>query len=84
MMLESPAPDAFRDIPDGYTARLYRRDELGIRKRVAADEAYVNYVDDYYNRVHAKNEDDFFAVVYLSVTTMTYPWPPALFGNHTA
>ena len=60
MECKSPAPGAFRDIPDGYAARLCRRDELEIWKGVAAHKAYVDYVTAYYDRVYAENEEEFF------------------------
>ena len=51
---------AFRPLPDGYLFRLCRKDELEIWKRVVVLEQYVEYVSDYYNKVYAKNEDEFF------------------------
>ena len=60
MVCESPIPDAFRNLPEGYTFRLCGKDELEAWKRVAADEAYVDYVTEYYNRVYAPHADEFF------------------------
>ena len=60
MMCEAPNTAAFRDVPTGYTARLCRPDELEAWKRVAADEAYVDYVTDYFNRQYAARKDEFF------------------------
>ena len=60
MVCEEPNTSSFRTLPDGYSFRLCRRDELEIWKRVVADEKYVDYVTDFYNNVYAKNEDDFF------------------------
>ncbi|MDR2182960.1 MAG: GNAT family N-acetyltransferase [Clostridiales bacterium] len=60
MVCEAPNLDAFRELPEGYTCRLCRQDELEIWKRVAADEAYVDYVTDYYDRVYKARADEFF------------------------
>ncbi len=60
MICENPNKNAFRNLPDGYHFRLCRRDELDIWKRVITEEQYIDYVTDYYNRVYAKHEDEFF------------------------
>ena len=60
MMCQTPNFDAFRDLPEGYISRLCRPDELEVWKRVAADEAYVDYVSEYYDRVYAPHGDKFF------------------------
>ena len=51
---------AFRELPDGYAFRLCRRDELEVWKRVVAEEPFVDYVTQYYEKVYAKREDEFF------------------------
>ena len=60
MVCEAPNFAAFRDLPKGYTARLCRPDELEAWKRVAVDEAYVDYVTDYFDRLYAARRDEFF------------------------
>jgi GNAT superfamily N-acetyltransferase len=60
MVCESPNTSAFKPLPNGYSFRLCRRDELEIWKRVVAEEKHVSYVSDFYNRVYAKNKDEFF------------------------
>jgi len=52
--------NAFRMLPDGYSFRLCRRDEIEKWKRVVAEEQYVDYVTDYYDQVYAGQEDEFF------------------------
>ena len=60
MQCDSPNKTAFRALPDGYSFRLCRRDELEIWKRVVVEEAYVDYVTEYYAKVYAEREDEFF------------------------
>jgi GNAT superfamily N-acetyltransferase len=60
MQCDAPNKDAFRALPDGYSFRLCRRDELEVWKRIVAEEQYVDYVTDFYNKVYAEREDEFF------------------------
>jgi GNAT superfamily N-acetyltransferase len=60
MVCEQIKADAFRELPDGYTVRLCRRDELETWKRVIAFEAHVDYVTAFYREVYQKHEDEFF------------------------
>jgi len=60
MVCGTPNRDAFSDLPDGYAARLCRPDELEIWKSVAVDEAYTDYITDYFDRVYAPRSDEFF------------------------
>jgi len=61
MVCHAPNTAAFRDLPDGYHIRLCRPDEIEIWKRVAADEAYVDFVSDYYNKIYAPHDaNEFF------------------------
>ena len=60
MQCDTPNKNAFRDLPDGYSFRLCRRDELEIWKRVVVEEQYVDYVTKWYEKVYAPHEDEFF------------------------
>jgi len=60
MQCEKPDKTAFRELPDGFFIRLCRRDELEIWKRVVAEEQYVGYVTEYYGKVYAKHDNEFF------------------------
>jgi GNAT superfamily N-acetyltransferase len=60
MQCDSPNEDAFRKLPDGYSFRLCRRDELDAWKRILVHEQYIDHVTAYYNRVYAPYEDEFF------------------------
>jgi GNAT superfamily N-acetyltransferase len=60
MQCDMPDRNAFRQLPDGYSIRLCRRDELEVWKRVATEEQYVQDVTAFYEKVYAKHEDEFF------------------------
>jgi len=60
MQCDSLEPNAFRELPKKYTFRLCRRDELEIWKRIVVEEQYVGYVTEYYEKVYAPREDEFF------------------------
>ena len=51
---------AFSELPEGYTVRLCKRDEFNTWMHVVAEEQYVNYVADYFQKVYAPYEDEFF------------------------
>ena len=60
MQCESPDKTAFRELPHGFSFRLCRNDELEVWKRVVAEEQYVDYVAEYYEKVYAEQADEFF------------------------
>ena len=60
MQCDTPNEDAFSKLPDGYSFRLCRRDELDTWKRILVHEKYVDDVTAYYDRVYAPHEDEFF------------------------
>ena len=60
MQCSSPNRDAFRSLPDGYSFRLCRRDELDTWAHVVVEKPYVAYVVEFYDLVYAKHEDEFF------------------------
>jgi len=61
MQCDTPNKDAFRSLPDGYSFRLCRRDELEVWKRIVAEEQYIGFVTEYYDKVYAKHEDAFYS-----------------------
>ena len=60
MQCKNLRSDAFRLLPEGYSFRLCRRDELETWKRIVAEEQYVDLITKYYNDVYAAHEDEFF------------------------
>jgi GNAT superfamily N-acetyltransferase len=60
MMCQAPNREAFSELPDGFSFRLCRFDELELWKRLAVDEPYVDYVTDYFDKVLAKLDGEFF------------------------
>ena len=53
--------EAFGKLPEGYTVRLCRRDELEIWKVLALEEPqYVDYLMEYFDAVYADKADEFF------------------------
>ncbi len=60
MSCEEPDPGAFRELPEGYSIRPCWRDEVDLWAKTAAEKQYATYVLDYYKRVYAKNEEEFF------------------------
>jgi len=60
MQCDTPDKTAFRALPAEYSFRLCRRDELEVWKRVVVEEQYVHYVTEFYEKVYAKHEDEFF------------------------
>jgi GNAT superfamily N-acetyltransferase len=60
MRCDKQDTSAFRVLPDGFSFRLCRRDELEVWKRVVVEEQYVDYVTAFYEKVYAKHEDEFF------------------------
>ena len=60
MQCDEPNNDAFTKLPEGFTFRLCRRNELEVWKRVIVHEKYVSYVTDFYEKVYAVEEDEFF------------------------
>ena len=60
MQCDTPDKTAFCELPHGFSFRLCRHDELDVWKRVVAEEQYVDYVAEYYEKVYAKHADEFF------------------------
>ena len=66
MMCASPNPAAFTDCPAGYHIRPIRADELSVWCRFPFDceegdiSRHIAYMEDYYRRVYAPREDEFF------------------------
>ena len=60
MQCDSPNKKAFSELPTEYNFRLCQPAELEIWKRIIVHEQYVDYVTEYYNKIYAKNEDEFF------------------------
>ena len=53
--------EAFGKLPEGYTVRLCRRDELETWKVLALEEPqYVDYLTEYFDAVYADKADEFF------------------------
>ena len=60
MQCDAPNKGAFRALPDGYSSRFCRRDELEAWKRIAAEEQYGVFVINFYNNLYTENDDEFF------------------------
>ena len=60
MQCDTVSRSAFKPLPAGYSFRLCKPDEIEIWKRLLVEEQYVSYVTEYYNKVYANHEDDFF------------------------
>jgi GNAT superfamily N-acetyltransferase len=60
MQCDTPNQKAFSSLPDGFTIRLCRRNELAIWKDIFAQGEYIDFVNYYYDKVYAPFEDDFF------------------------
>jgi GNAT superfamily N-acetyltransferase len=61
MQCNTPDHSAFRFLPDGFTARLCKREELIIWKAMWAQGKYMDFVNYYYDAVYAPHEDEFFS-----------------------
>ncbi|MCL1810410.1 MAG: GNAT family N-acetyltransferase [Clostridiales bacterium] len=61
MQCSAPNKDAFKMLHAGYLIRHCMPSELEIWKRVAAEAAYVDYVIDFYDKIYAKHEEEFFS-----------------------
>ena len=62
-----PNRNAFRPMPNGFTTRLCKKNELGIWKEIWADGKYMDFVNWYYNEVYAPHGDEFFRRVTFAV-----------------
>jgi GNAT superfamily N-acetyltransferase len=51
---------ALRDLPESFSARLCKRDELMDWKLMFAQGIYMDFVNSYYDKVYAQHEDEFF------------------------
>ena len=60
MQCDIPNQNAFRPLPSGFSARLCWRDELIVWKSMFAQGEYMDFVNQYYDKVYAPYEDDFF------------------------
>lgn len=65
MVCERLNPDAFSALPEGYTIRACRPDELNIWKAMPFDTAevareYRPFMDEYFDRVYAEHSAEFF------------------------
>ncbi|MCL2136374.1 MAG: GNAT family N-acetyltransferase [Coriobacteriia bacterium] len=61
MMCEAPCADAFRELPEGYSFRLCRPDELGLWKQTAVEPVYSDALSEYFMDVYAGYPDEFFS-----------------------
>lgn len=60
MACDKPNLDAFRELPKGYSVTRCGPDEVDIWANTAVERQYAPYVKDYYRRVYAKNQEEFF------------------------
>ena len=60
MQCDMPNKSAFREMPSGFSVRLCRREELIIWKTILAQGEYMDFVNQYYDKVYAPHEDEFF------------------------
>ena len=60
MQCDAPNHGAFRPLPSGFSTRPCRREELIIWKTIWAQDKYMDFVNNYYNKVYAPYEDEFF------------------------
>ena len=67
LQCDEPNLNAFRPMPNGFTTRLCRKDELGVWKEIWADGKYMDFVTWYYNEVYAPHGDAFFRCVTFAV-----------------
>ena len=61
MQCDTPNQSAFRPLPSGFSVRLCQREELNIWKTIFAQGEYIDFVNQYYDKVYAPHEDDFFS-----------------------
>jgi len=60
MQCHRPNPAAFQDLPEGFSFRLCRENEIDIWARIVAEEKYVGYVMEFFDRVYALRLHEFF------------------------
>ena len=60
MQCDTPNQSAFRPLPSGFSVRPCRREELIIWKTIFAQGEYMDFVNQYYDKVYAPHGDDFF------------------------
>ena len=60
MQCDTPKQSAFRPLPNGFSVRLCRREELITWKTIFAQGAYMDFVNQYFDKVYAPFEDEFF------------------------
>ena len=60
MQCETPQRNAFRPLPEGFSTRLCRRDELVFWKTMWAQGQYMEFMDYFYEKTYAPREQEFF------------------------
>ena len=60
MQCDTPNEAAFRPLPNGFSTRACRREELAVWKAIWAQGKYMDFVNHYYDKVFAPHEDEFF------------------------
>ena len=66
MMCPKPRGEAFRQLPQGYHARLCRPEELSCWKELnSTNPESIGFLDDYFQRVYAKEKELFFQKVQM-------------------
>lgn len=60
MQCDTPNQNAFRPLPNGFSTRLCRPDELPTWKYMWAQGQYMEFINQYYDKVYAPHEDEFF------------------------
>ena len=59
MQCDSPNQEAFHELPEGFTSRLCKRDEIIIWKEMWAQGKYMEFVNFYYDKMYALYEEEF-------------------------
>lgn len=60
MVCDKPDPAAFRELPQGYSVTRCGPGEVDLWAGTAVEKQHVPYVKEYYKRVYAKNQEEFF------------------------
>ena len=60
MQCDAPNLSAYRPLPKGFSARCCRRDELFAWKTMWAQGEYMDFIDQYYDKVYSPCENEFF------------------------
>jgi len=67
MQCDEPNPEAFRPLPDGFTSRLCKREELIIWMTMWAQGKYMDFVSYYFDQVYKPQQDEFFLRCYFAI-----------------